>query len=414
MHRSWRAPAVVGICLMFSGQAHAGVYNTEEPAPWPAASFEKFKDDMDGYLSAVRPDSPRRQHYLKRVAALEAQERELGLSAGERVNLAAYYIRLGNVAATPEEGNRLYEQAVAVLEPVASDRQNPNFMALANLGMAHHMAGRLDRAAAYVEQALAAWPSGPWPGLTREQLTWYRKAEKYYLNLLKSRFEESRVPGRAPETLDPLFPRVRFVGAGGRYAAADLDPAQAAELPGDAIPIVGQLLLWMPGDSRLYWLLAELLNGQQRDVLHASDILTTLVWDRKYSFKEIQEHRQVLNAGREAARAVLQMQLTPLAWEQLSGALWPHGVGLAPGAASVAGEVGWVWHAHLVNRANRPSSQPPPDDAPLTNETGPPPAGPSSAVWMPDPKHVLVSFLAGVVITLLGTMQYRELRRRTG
>lgn len=404
---------VVAALLLLHGRAWGGLYNTEEPAAWPAGSFEKFKADMDGYLAVARPDSPRHQHYRKRVNDLKTQEAVTGLNVAERVNLAAYCIRLGNVAATPEESTHYYEDAVTILEPATADRSNPNFMALANLGMAHHMAGRLERAIFYVEQALASWPTAPWPGLNRDQLTWYRKAEKYYLSLLKSRFEESRVPGRAPETLDPLFPRVRFVGPDGKYAAGDMDITQAAELPVDAVPIVGQLLLWMPSDSRLYWLLAELVNGQQRDVLSSSEILNSLVWDRKYSFREIQEHRQVLNAARESVRAVLQMQLIPQSWEQLSGALWPHGGGLAPGAAGMMVEVGWLCHAYELRR--RFSGQRSNDQAEPTNEEPPTtePAQPQPVVtWMTDPKHILVSFLAGVVITLLGTMQYRELRRR--
>ena len=61
--------------------------------------------------------------------------------------------------------------------------------------------------------------------------------------------------------LDALFPRVHFVGPSGQYESGMLAAEQWANMPADALTIVKQLVLWFPHDSRLKWLLAELLNA---------------------------------------------------------------------------------------------------------------------------------------------------------
>lgn len=399
-----RIAVALTVLILTTASGQAGVYSTDEPLPFPGASFAVFQRSLDLYLSVAPvpgfPDSPQRQYYLSRVKELEAKGDRL--TTDDRVNLSAYYIRLGEVAATAESASHFFGEAIKVLEPV-NDRQQPHFMVLANLGTAHHLTGQLDRAAAYIEQALAVWPT-IWPGMNRAQLAWYRRAEKVYLTLLKSRLEESRLPGRAPETVDPLFPRVRFVGPGGRYTAGEINLNQPGELPDDAQLIVGQLLLWMPNDSRLYWLLGEVLNAKG-EIFAASDIFNALV-QRGYSFREIQEHRQVVNAARESARAVL-VELTPLAREQLSGVFWPRGAMMVPGVGAVANEVGWITRVQAMSQVPRPpeiEDSNPPD----SNGATPAPVSP----WMPDVKHIVVSFLAGVVVTLLGALQFRELRRK--
>ena len=55
---------------------------------------------------------------------------------------------------------------------------------------------------------------------------------------------------------------VKFVGASGKFEPGNLAPEEKAKLPKDAIEIVQQLLVWLPEDARLYWLLGELYNAQ--------------------------------------------------------------------------------------------------------------------------------------------------------
>src|SRR5208282_5247895 len=152
----------------------------------------------------------KRKQYLARRDELQAKARAGRITLQERINLSAYLIRLLQ-----------YEEAVRVLEPVAA-QERQNFMLFANLATAHQLAGRLDRALAYLEQTKDTWPT-TWPGFTKAQLKWFRTAEKYQLELVKLRYRElARSPGRrsaANENMDQLFHGdkgpVRFTGESG-------------------------------------------------------------------------------------------------------------------------------------------------------------------------------------------------------
>jgi hypothetical protein len=92
--------------------------------------------------------------------------------------------------------------------------------------------------------------------------------ETYQLKLLRLRSKEAQRPaGDLPQDVDGLFDsaekgKVRFVGPSGQYEAGKLAADQQAKLPKNAIEIVEQLLIWMPLDDRLYWLLGELFNAE--------------------------------------------------------------------------------------------------------------------------------------------------------
>ena len=77
--------------------------------------------------------------------------------------------------------------------------------------------------------------------------------------------------------------------------------------------------------------------------------------------------------------------------------------GAAPGASAIASEAGWAIGLAFI-RPERPK-----DDAPAVPPTREPRTDPS---WLPSARTVIVSFLAGVALTLLGGMQVREMRRR--
>ena len=184
------------------------------------------------------------------------------MTVEDRINLSTYYIRLGK----PEEATR-------VLEEVPQGQRN--FMVLSNLAMANQMAGRLERALPYLEEVIDKWPSA-WPGLTAKQLRFYRQAEWAHLYLLRSRSQETiRQPNKPVVTLDPIFPGVRFVGPGGRYEAGVMAPRELEKLPENALSLVMQLMLWLPSDSRLYWMLGEVFNADG-DVPTSSYILDKL------------------------------------------------------------------------------------------------------------------------------------------
>ena len=182
-------------------------------------------------------------------------------------------------------------------------------MVFANLATAHQLAGRLDRALSYLQQVKDFWPR-EWPGLSREQLKWYERVEKYHLRLVRLRYRESLQPSagrtRASESLDDLFGGdkgpVRFIGENASYEAAKMAAKEQQKLPEDALAIVQQLLVWIPGpapgmeDPRLFWLLGELYNAWG-DPQTASQVFGTLVWSYRFDAPDLREHRKIIQAA---------------------------------------------------------------------------------------------------------------------
>lgn len=369
--------------------AFAGVYTTDEPLPAYSPRLEEFLFNLSDYQSVDLPQSPRRKYYLDQIALLEVKERNDLLGVDDRINLSAYYIRL-----------REYEKAVNVLKPFERATP-PNFMALSNLATASQGAGRLDRAQLYLKLALDNWPT-IWPGIAKAQLNWFCRAEHYYLRLLQSRQkEEARPPAKT--SVDELFPGVRFVTREGQYRPGEVTPAAWAELPFDALWIVEQLLIWMPGDQRLSWLFGELLNANG-DVGVASMVFNRLV-EQGVKYPELREHRQILNDAKPSG-ARWTNDLTSCA--QVFWLLFPRGATLPPGAASVALESGPAAFQEGLRQVAKKETVP---QLPSKGSASAPEPQ-ESKLWLPDLRHIIVSFVAGVLVTLLGTMQVREIRRR--
>src|SRR5690349_1102754 len=85
------AAVVLGVCLVPPPVVRAGVYNTAEPLPFPVLwDFNQFQKGLGDLLriASNQPGlaNPRRDAYLKEVAALEEKERSVGLSVEDRVN----------------------------------------------------------------------------------------------------------------------------------------------------------------------------------------------------------------------------------------------------------------------------------------------------------------------------------------
>jgi tetratricopeptide (TPR) repeat protein len=298
----WNIPTAfaLAVCLFSTARAQAGLYNTDtkQPPAGPtvtrdgveALPFTLFRQDVLDLLLIAndQQESPLRKHCLKRREELRAKVR-FGGTAADRVNLGYYLIRL-----------RQYEQAIGELLP-ASRQERSNFMLLANLATAYQYTGQqgLVQARDYLQQAQDVWPK-EWPGLTTEQLNWYRKVEGQHLKLLRLRSREAAgQPGakaKPPETVDDLF-GVRFVGDSGEYEPGRLAAAERAKLPPDAIAQVEQLLVWLPDDTRLFWLLGELLNARG-DVSGAEKVFEECVWSRRFDAVALKEHRQALQEAR--------------------------------------------------------------------------------------------------------------------
>jgi hypothetical protein len=148
---------------------------------------------------------------------------------------------------------------------------------------------------------------------------------------------------------------MRFVGESGQYEAGVLAARERSKLPADAIAIVQQLLLWLPEDTRLYWLLGELYNAAG-DTDAARRILEDCVDNRRFEGHELRAHRQIIRESAPKSGLLLEPEVE------------------AP--------------------AKAPESTP-------------------AADWLPDAgKLIAVGGIAAVVIAFLLYLQVRELRRR--
>ncbi len=380
------ALTVLAFWLVACGPARAGVYHSGPQVPLPPLHQLRLAVGQVRAVRTVRGSPPAvpgslRDKYERRARELEAQDREGWLPTLDRVDLGACYLRMGR---EPE--------AVRVLE--AGDRKH--FMVLANLATAYHAIGQLDRAIAYQRQAIDAWPA-VWAGWSDAELQRYRRADRYYLTLLQLRYREQLRPGRQPAratTVDELFPKVRFVGSSGHYEAGGFAQASRDEVPEDAILIALQLVVWLPFDDRVYWLLGELLNASG-SVQAAYDVLDELVYARRMDARELAQHRQVLRDAAMAYKAWLEpgTQLSLLC-------------ALSPPAAGGLNRAGAPWAAQFKPQLSAGPALGPGGGG--GGETAPPPP----PNWLPDWRPLGVGFGAGVVVALLGALQWREWRRK--
>jgi len=420
MRGAWIVAAVLVVGGTAIGPACAGVYNTSEPWPLPRP-FNLFRSDLAAYRAAASvaagaenpartppPEGSLAEHYVRRVKELEALEARGTLSLANRNDLGAYYLRLGK-----------YDAAVRVLEPKARDG---DFLFLANLATAYELAGQGDLALRTREQALAAWPRA-YPGWDTFQVNFYRKAEQYHQKLLTLRLNRPKQPrGDGQLQFDNLLPP--FLGRS-NYEVGGISPTRWSELPSDATTLVMQLLLWLPFDDGLHWLLGELLNASG-DVVGAAAMMKAVVekppgamqWNVKVP-EELRQHYQAVAAA-AAAREKYVDAVTALRDPYLNLKLLcvvtPRGMGL--GAGDLMQEAAWPAIAILSEEQARAARDRARGGAGNRNEaavdaesetsraTTPAPPG-----WMPDWKQVGVGFGAGVVVALLLSMQLRQMGR---
>lgn len=268
----------------------ASLYQPDEPtslsvtpAGTPVAlPFAEFKRRLVTLANQLNPTlkTPERERLLGRIATRQKARTRAPV---ETVALAADLIRAGR----PDD-------AAGVL---ARDRRG----FLPNATLAHAAAARGDWRDAWNYQSIAndEAPPDELPGLTRPQLAWQLHLNKAYLLSL---FEMRTKPRAAPEveTVEPLFP-VTFVNDAGAYEPGVLAAAERAKLPADAVAVAQQLLLWLPTDTRLYWLLAE-VYAATGDLEDAQRILDECVSSaREYgNRKQLVEHRTAVRAAAEA------------------------------------------------------------------------------------------------------------------
>jgi tetratricopeptide (TPR) repeat protein len=376
--------------------ARAGLYLSTENTPLLApenmklwiGQLRNIANERKGQTPGVDDLRPK---YLGEVERLEALRREGPFSPVDRADLGACYVRLGKPG-----------KAISVLREADQD----HFLVRANLATAYFVQGELRMALRYQQRLLAGWPS-VWAGWSNQQHAWQRRAETYFLKLLVARLEEERRAeargagfGGKEIPLDRLFPGLKFVGPSGRYEAGALAPEMWDRLPPDASNIVLQLILWAPGDYRLYWLLGELLNVYGH-VEPAYAILAELV-NAGVDFQGLREHRKVLDQVVKAYKAwrpppgtSRPMETPGLLLSALTAPtpLAPGPAGAASHQAAAAATYAWA----LVPRPE-PAEEPPPET----------PARTRPFDWW----HLLIAFGVGALVSALLALQWHEWRRR--
>jgi len=394
-----------------AGSLQAGVYNLDPPSKYPSDYAQvntldpisrvlihlgelRAVHDAANLPLSLKIDSLRAA-YEKQLAELEARQRDGTLTPRDRVNLGACLIRMGRYT----KARTALEESLRVVPP-----DSPfYFLLLLNLASAYQEdEALLERAIDFQTEALGKWPALV-PGWNRWESSWYRHAEHYALTLMRLRKPKQLVNELPP--LDKLFGDVRFVGPSGQYEAGGIAFEQWNRLPVDAERIVLQLLLWRPLDPRLSWLYGELLNvrGQVDWAFSVLDYCKQLASNR-----ELRQHHLVLResvnlykelfvdstgSGEDSRKQAL------LLWS-----LAPRGALLAPAIGAAANE-----SAGVAATADTPSlSEGSPSPEPPSEQRA---DAPIAVAALPDWRQLTVSFLTGVVVALLGVLQWRQWRR---
>src|SRR5262245_55560900 len=167
--RTLRIFVVAGVLLVCPALARAGLHYSGEPMAELPSQWRGFLLDQKMLRSiAVKPApgapaSPGRLAYEDAAAKLEKLAKERKLTADEKADLGAIYVRLGEIP-----------KALTLLRGAQLDHPN-DFAIAANLGTAWQMAGQLDQAGFCLQEAVRLAPGK------------LQKAEEYHLKLVRGR-----------------------------------------------------------------------------------------------------------------------------------------------------------------------------------------------------------------------------------
>jgi hypothetical protein len=263
------------VLLLLVPAADGGLYYSGEPMDELPSQWRGFLRDQKALRSIAvkpapgKPASPVRDRYLALAAKLENSAKERKLTADEKADLGALYVRLGEMT-----------KAVNLLR--VAQREHPtHFEVTANLGTALQVVGDLKQATFALQEAVRLSPEK------------YRKAEELHLKLVRLRMQKKGLG-----ELEDLF-GVRWVAEDGSYVPGKLSAAESKKLPPDAVALVQQLALWLPADGPLLWQLAELAN-MHGDLSTAAAIMEGCVTQFSMQSKELGHRRQLTQEAIEA------------------------------------------------------------------------------------------------------------------
>jgi tetratricopeptide (TPR) repeat protein len=374
------------------------LYNTDERlldvVAGPPGNYTRFLVGLQQIIAIDLTNDERSTRYivLKRVKELEQGLKEGRLARQDRVNLSAYYIRLNEP-----------EKAIALLE--AMPRQQRDFMAYSNLATAYQLTGNLARAETFLTEALENWPKVS-TETSSQFLNFLRMAERYHLKLITSRQREQANPRGSPASIDAIFPDLRLVGPSGEYEPGLLAAEQWVRLPPYYREIVKLLVLWLPHDTRLRWLLAEIVNING-DPASAQEMMDDLAWSRRFGNPEFDAHLHILRSAKDVAARLARLRPSLLR-EKVSTPLAPL-AGLLPAVPGTALDaVNTIAALEKISKEPLPSFQEEPSPLPESPATTPTP----SSGWTPEWRQIAVSFVAGAFVAALLSLQLREMRKR--
>jgi tetratricopeptide (TPR) repeat protein len=262
-----------GLLVLVPSDSRAGLYYSGEPMAELPSQWRGFLLDHKALRSiaikptAGNPASPMREQYLDAAAKLEKTAKTRELTADEKADLGAIYVRLGEPS-----------KAVNLLREAQRTYSN-HFAIAANLGTAWQALGDLEQAAFALKESVRLAP-GKW-----------QRTEEYQLKLVRLRLQKKGLA-----ELEDLF-GVRWVDDDGAYTPGKLAAAQKKKLPEDVDTIAQQLALWLPADGPLLWQLAELAN-MHGDLRTAAAIMEGCCTQYGMQAKELNRKRQ---ATKEAA-----------------------------------------------------------------------------------------------------------------
>jgi tetratricopeptide (TPR) repeat protein len=427
--RGLRTVAVaLGFCVAAARTAQAGVYNPAEP-DWQVS--DRFDEFLSTTLIPLRQfgtkegNSP--MHKRAALAAHMAQAATGPLTVEQRLSLSAYLMRVPKIIREGKNEKPDYRPAVNILSPAQRDpKERDNFLVYANLATAEYLDGQFQRARDYLADALRLWPE-QWSRVSKERRAWlekmgwnetrfnlYRRAETYLLKLMRLRSRERPPAFGRPSPLgtdvEPLFEGgkpptpVRFVGESGKYEAGSIAGAEKSKLPPDAVEIVEQLLIWLPHDDRLFWLLGELLNARGEYVTAGQEVFAWL-GDKLQALGNNPNDPfskgaapVVLDSGKQKVRELDERR--PDEFTRLPELHRKH---LAVLIDKVRKDKAAA--AQPAKQQAEPAPPPPPPRKPPT----PPAASTSLPI---DLRSLAVGFAAGLIMTVFGLWQVREIRRR--
>ncbi|MBM3994913.1 MAG: hypothetical protein FJ303_12280 [Planctomycetes bacterium] len=324
----WVAMVFVSCCTM---PVFAGYYSTfDSPYDTKMDAFDfigGFADTMDT-LQTIPDAKPKSNPPIRRRYVLMES-----LASKGGLNLETLEQKLNYSTVLIRRGRR--EEAEALLKPLL-DEYPTNFILLSHYASACYLMGNDDfrrKAKFYMKKALNNWPER-WSDLKKEtqdhllatygwEETAYernRRYEVYFKRLVDHRLEEEGVRAakkERPDMLDPIFSDsgekpITFLNEKGEFEVGRIAASDKERMPGDAVEAVQQLLIWMPGEPRLLWLLAETYNAsamehaKERDVklknrkirsAHAIfERLTDPLKQAKYGRFEIKAHAEKIAA----------------------------------------------------------------------------------------------------------------------